>query len=134
MDKGFTGVFQYPKQVLSRIASDLCGRYPEAYAEIFLLRRRNSLPQAHKGELTDVLPPFVRFCNEFFNIQVVYQPLHPYGMVCRVTCYCQMQYSPCRTRCLTTEERPNAMVLLTRTHGKAVALGSRKNPPTIFTR
>ena len=129
MNKGLTGVFHTSSQVLCKIAADLCGRYADADAEVFLFRRANTAAQAHKGKLPEVLLPFVRFCHEFPHVQVIYQPQHPYGVVCRTACSCQILDSPCRTWCQTAQERPNAMVLLTRANGEDIAIGGRGTPP-----
>ena len=129
MNRGLTGVLHTSSDMLCKIAADLRKRYGDADAEVFLFRRANTAAQAHKGKLSEILRPFLQFCQEFPYSQVDYQPLHPYGLVCRVLCNCHMRDTPCRIWCHTAEERPNAMVLLTRVNGEDIALGGRGTPP-----
>ena len=128
-EQGLTGVFHTSSQVLCKIAADLCGRYADADAEVFLFAvqiRQHKHTREIVGSAASIRPFLPRI------------PLRP-GRLPAPTplrrglpdgaCSCQMVDTPCRTRCQTAEERPNAMVLLTRANGKDIAIGGRGTPP-----
>ena len=131
MDQGLSGIFPDPEHALSKIAFDLRSRYPDAHAEVFLSRKGNAKPETQRGNLTDVLVSLMHFCLKFPKVQIIYRPRHVYGIVCQARCSCNGQRSLCCPWCYLVEDRPNAMVLLTRLRGEDILVGGRKPPTTL---
>ncbi len=105
------------------IAEQLLWHFPDAEAELFLDPRGEFHPKEHRGDLSKLLPLFTRFCSEMPRAWVNYEPDHPYGIVSKVVGHCSCPNGQCKTICRRYDERPHAILTITRIGKKEILLG-----------
>jgi hypothetical protein len=105
------------------IAEQLLWHFPDAEAELFLDPRGPFHPMKHRGPLKDVLPFFTDFCSKMPRAWVNYQPDHPYGIVSKIVGHCNCPNGQCKHFCARYDERPHAMLTITRIGKNDILLG-----------
>lgn len=105
------------------MAEQLRFQFPDALAELFLDERGPFRPRQHKGRLEELLPLFVEFCSRLPRAWIRYEPNHPYGIVSKVIGHCDCPPGNCKTQCQHYDERPHALLTITKNGDSEVLLG-----------
>ena len=119
-----------PKRAAAHIYAELTARYPQGVFEAFL-HAKGDLHEWHEtGALSTLMPRIIRFCAEFPEAVIQFDPEHPYGIVSVITCDCsEVDASPCAEKCKGPKEHPKAFLRLVNDGLHDVVVGSRAVTP-----
>lgn len=119
-----------PKLAAEHIYAELRARYPHGVFEAFLHAKGDKHEWHETGSLDKLMPRVIRFCAEFPEAAIHYNPDHPYGIVSVITCDCsEVNVSPCAEKCKGPKEHPRAFLRLVSDGSHDVLVGSRSVTP-----
>lgn len=106
------------------VEMDLKRRFPQARCELFVRNKGGGRDQYWTGNFGAVLQCLETVCASCTGLCVRYNPDHPYGMVCMVTCDCPRP----ERMCLELNQRPRAMMVLVHDGNRDVLVGNFSGP------
>ena len=110
------------------IAEELCARYPDADAVLFLKKRGGRQPTEYIGSLSDMVKVMVSYCAQFPETIVHYTLGQQGGRIGKFMCHCTGS-RPCEEKCSCEEIRPWALIALTRVGDTESVVGKSTEMP-----
>lgn len=105
------------------IGEQVLWNFPGAEGDLFLDERGPFHPKRHHGEIKILVPLYVDFCSKMTHAWVSYEPDHPYGIVSKVVGHCDCPYPDCGRHCRKYDERPHALLTITKAGPREYLLG-----------
>lgn len=117
--------FDDPERAIQYLCAGLTRDHPDATLEIIqVMRNRPRKAQCTVDQAAQILS---KACQRFPAASVEYHPENPYGFVGEIRCHGEKTGGQTQFHRHTTD-RPRVLVMITRSEGKDVLVGSHRVP------